>query len=287
MPDRMAFFSFTDNCWTIPDAHDLRYLAVTPDGKTIYLNETYFDHDTNPGLVYVINVQNPMNPILVKTLTGFHIPAGMAVNSAGTKVYVASDDNPLNSGVPYTVSVIDTATNTVTSPYNINAPTQAVAVSPDGNTVYATYDDFNGTPLYDKVAVINTVNHGVQAIALPLNTSYPYGVAVSPDGSKVYIALRYGNDNQNPYSAMLILPADDVNSPGSLINLPGVSNPNSYRYSHGVAVSPDGSKVFITIQAQGPAGAVSVTDANGNLLTATPIVFPNTNPQYELGNFVG
>ena len=56
-------------------------------------------------------------------------PWGVAVSPDGTKVYVANEYGN-------TVSVIDTATNTVTATVNVGSGPFGVAVNPDGTKVY-------------------------------------------------------------------------------------------------------------------------------------------------------
>ncbi len=82
-----------------------------------------------------------------------------------------------------TVSVIDTATNTVTATVNVGNYPYGVAVSPDGKRVYVTNELSNNVSVIDTATntVTDTVNVG----------NYPYGVAVSPDGKRVYVT-NYG-----------------------------------------------------------------------------------------------
>src|SRR5215470_13460234 len=75
-----------------------------------------------------------------------------------------------------TVSVIDTATNTVSATIPIGPSPLGVAVSPDGSKVYVA----NGP----DISVLDTATNTVSA-TIPIGPS-PLGVAVSPDGSKVY-----------------------------------------------------------------------------------------------------
>ena len=77
----------------------------------------------------------------------------------------------------FNVSVIATATNTVTAIIPVGSFVLDVAVSPDGSRVYVTSAN---------VSVINTATNIVTAtIAVGVG---PFGVAVTPDGSKVYVA---------------------------------------------------------------------------------------------------
>ena len=81
-----------------------------------------------------------------------------------------------------TVSVIDTATNTVTATIGGFDYPEGVAVSPDGTKVYVA-NEGNST-----VSVINTTTNKVTA-TVNVGTN-PFGVAVTPDGTKVYVTNR-------------------------------------------------------------------------------------------------
>jgi len=89
-----------------------------------------------------------------------------------------------NSG-SNTVSVIDTATNTVVSTIPVGISPGGVAVTPDGSKVYVT--NF----LSNTVSVIATATNTVVS-TIPVGTD-PAGVAVTPDGSKVYVTNFLSN----------------------------------------------------------------------------------------------
>ena len=61
---------------------------------------------------------------------------GVAVTPDGKKVYVANENSV--TGVPGSVSVIDTATNTVTSTITVGHQPFGVAIAPNGKKVYVT-----------------------------------------------------------------------------------------------------------------------------------------------------
>src|SRR5271170_2085904 len=71
-----------------------------------------------------------------------------------------------------TVSVINTATNTVSATIVVGTTPVGVAVTPDGNKVYITNLNDN------NVSVINTATNTVSA-TIPVRTD-PVGVAVTP-----------------------------------------------------------------------------------------------------------
>src|SRR5262249_33737345 len=85
-----------------------------------------------------------------------------------------------NSG-SNTVSVIDTATNTVVANVPVVSPI-GVAITPDGTHAYVT--NFTGT-----VSVIATATNTVVA-TVPVGNN-PSGVAITPDGTHAYVANSF------------------------------------------------------------------------------------------------
>jgi YVTN family beta-propeller protein len=84
-----------------------------------------------------------------------------------------------------TVSVLNTASNTVTATIPVGFFPTGVAVSPDGRTVYVANEN-SGT-----VSVIDTATNTVSA-TIPVGNE-PFGVAVSPNGRMVYVANEYSD----------------------------------------------------------------------------------------------
>jgi YVTN family beta-propeller protein len=171
---------------------------------------------------------------------------GAAVTPDGSKVYVVNSDSK-------TVSVIDTATNTVVgSPIPVQPDPRGIAVAPDGSKLYVGDEIafFGGT-----VSVIDTVTNTVSA-TIPIGDPPLGGVAVTPDGSKVYVP-------QVTTVAVIDTVTNTVIAtiPVGLIPI-------------GVAVSPDGSKVYVTSI---EANTVSVIDTVTNTVSAT-IPIPPLNP---------
>jgi len=146
-----------------------------------------------------------------------------------------------------TVSVIDTATDTVTATVNVGIEPSGAAVSPNGTRVYVTNCMSNSVSVVDaaKNKVIDTVYVG----------SYPWGVAVTPDGTKVYVA----NTASNTIS-VIDTATNNVTATVKVGNLP-----------YKIAVSPDGKKVYAVNSGIPPdyQGNVSVIDTATNNVTAT------------------
>ncbi|WP_292387683.1 PKD domain-containing protein [Methanosarcina sp. UBA5] len=189
-------------------------------------------------------------------------PYGVAVNPAGTKVYVTqlnigSYENAFPESIVQkpalikktkeymatsegTVSVIDTATNTVTATVTVGSSPYGVAVNPDGTKVYVANLGSS------TVSVIDTATNTVTATVNVGN--YPWGIAVTLDGTKVYVA----NLGSNTVSII------DTATNTVTATVPVGSVPS------GVAVTPDGKKVYVTNEYD-----VSVIDTKTNTVTAT------------------
>ena len=146
-----------------------------------------------------------------------------------------------------TVSVIDTVTNTVIATIPVGLSPFGVVVSLDGSKVYFTH--------VGGVSVIDTVTNTVIAtIPVGLSSSCCGGVAVTPDGSKVYVV----NTNASNVSVIDAATNTVIGSP-----IPVQLDPR------GVAVAPDGSKVYVGDEIPFVGGTVSVIDTVTNTVIAT------------------
>jgi YVTN family beta-propeller protein len=132
-----------------------------------------------------------------------------------------------------TVSVIDTTSNTFVNTILVGRKPFGVAVTPDGSKVYVV-NSGDGT-----VSVINpATNEVIGSIAVGTD---PVGVAVTPDSKTVYVT------NQGDGTVSVINTATNT-AIGSAINV-GCPIANCGRKTtnipSGIAVTPDGSKVYV------------------------------------------
>ena len=143
------------------------------------------------------------------------------------------------------MSVIDTATNTVTGTISsgIGIAPRGVVVTPDGSKVYIT----NAGSA--SVSVIDTATNTVTA-TIPVGFA-PNGVAVSPHGRRIYVV-----SDLLPGAVWVI----DTTMDTVIATIPVGDGP------FGVAVTPDGSKIFVANEFS---SSVSVIDAATSAATAT------------------
>lgn len=142
------------------------------------------------GVVFSFDTTDPTKLAVKATIpTGQH-PIGMVLSPAQDKLYVANAQSD-------TISVVDTAKDTVKQTISLDIPTTrypmtatptGLALSPDGATLYASLGDMNA------VAVIDT-NKGRVEGYIPAGW-YPSAVAVA--GGKLLIVNAKGTESQHP-----------------------------------------------------------------------------------------
>ena len=158
---------------------------------------------------------------------------------------LAQESYVLNAYIPNyggsSVSVIDTATNTVTGTIGVGYEPMGVAVSADGSTAYVANLGDNTVSVIDAASgtVATTIHVG----------SMPTAVAVTPNGAKVYVA----NGNDNTVSVI------DTTTE-TVVNLITVGNsPDA------VTITPDGTKAYVADSILG----LSVIDTRSDTVIAT------------------
>lgn len=219
-----------------PGLGNLALLAITPDGKNLYVPEP------NGNVFVVSTVTNSVTATIPTPLR----PTAVAITPDGTQAYAL---DPLNGEV----LVINTATNSIVASINLPAQTnfdsqgRAIAIAPGGADVYA----LDGV----SVAVIATSSNTV-ASTFSLNTdpnsTTPFAIAISPDGGTAYVAV-----------AGLGLDVVDVSTNTVVATIPVGSFPS---FPQAVAVTPDGAFVYV---ANGSDNTVSVIDTSSNTVVAT------------------
>jgi YVTN family beta-propeller protein len=197
-------------------------LAVSPDGKTLLV--------PNSGSSQVAAISEAGGHALAKIPVGamdygnqeFLEYGGAAVSRDGTRAYVTN----YTSG---NVSVIDTASKTVVTSVEAGADPVGVVVSADGHKAYVANSFSN------SVTIVDTGTFVTKQIPMP-EYSYPTSIAISPDGTRVYVA----GDNVVPdfgNAACYVFVIDTSSEQ--------VVNSIRVPYPMALAVSPDGTKIYV------------------------------------------
>jgi YVTN family beta-propeller protein len=149
--------------------------GVAMHGSTLYVADAGGD---NVGIIDTANLNpNDYNPAgEVDVHVGF-VPTYLTLNPAGTQVWVADTGPQTSAESPSGISILSTATNTVTGQLRLPAGPEQIAFSPDGSRAYVTTSA--------GLVVIDTSDLHVIKVIYGLGD--PHGVAVTPDGSTVYV----------------------------------------------------------------------------------------------------
>jgi len=189
---------------------------------------------TPQGMLYVADSANNITAIntkannaVVATISmGEYIICDLAVGARGTRLYCA-----LSSGTTPAVGVIDTLSNSFIK--NIPLPRLkdgqlgqpwGIAAMDSGEKVFVTL----GTPTGGEVVIINGLDYAVEASVTV--GSNPFGVAVTPDGRKLFVA----NNNAASVSVVDITSKQVISTIG--VGIEPVR----------VAITPDGNKVLVS-----------------------------------------
>ena len=184
----------------------------------------------------------------------------VAVSPDGTTVFVTGDD--ANSSY-YTVAY-DAATGAQlwAAQYAGLGGTRAVVVSPSGATVFIT--GYSGSPFRDIATVAYNAATGAQLWAARYNApggrggdDIPYAMAVSPDGGTVFVT---GSSEPPGTAGVYVTLAYNAATGAKLWQKTYKGLSIGAEASHAVAVSPDGSTVYITGNAMG-------ANSNSNCVT--------------------
>ncbi len=239
--------------------------ATTPEEDTDTFTITASDGYTTTSTPVTVTISPAQPAELETTTTPITVGAGPSGSAViGNRAYVInSNDN--------TVSVIDTATNTVVGePIVVGSGPLSVAASPDGDRVYVT-NSYDNT-----VSVIDTTTNQVTAtIAVPVQPGYipewdyeypnvVTEVAVSPDGDRVYVNATDGT--------VSVIDTDPTSATYNTV----ISTSSASLYSD-MKVSPDGSRLYATRDGDFGSPTLDVIDTDSMTVVDSVQVGPEWN----------
>ena len=191
---------------------------------------------------------------------GYSQPFSTALSPDGSELFVVGQSESAGFAVPGHLVIVAYNANTgamlwVQHPFNRNSVATAAAVSPDGSTVYVTgvvanrsgiggyvatfaYEAATGTPRWMASYRGNLPGETVQS------------VVASPDGRKVFVVSPVEDSSGSPFVVTLAYDA----AAGAPLWTRIVKGETSER---DMAVSPDGSAVFVAATVTGSAGGSS------------------------------
>src|SRR5215467_7797729 len=181
--------------------------VISADGKKVYVsnwggripvagdftdsqNPVLVDHRTGIPISGTVSVLDTATNTIVKHIdVGLH-PTGMTLSPSGDRVYVTNANSD-------TVSIIDTATDTVGKTIYVGeqgpdrtpllgASPNAVAVSPDGRTLFVANGARNAVAVVDADATADAVRGSIPT------GWYPMAVAIDRSGTELFIGSGYG-----------------------------------------------------------------------------------------------
>ena len=197
-------------------------IAVTPDGKTVYLTSRTPDpnQETGTGKSFpVVAIDTQTGEIKAKIDVGGESHHAW-MNPDGEQVYVTV---PKNEGIV----AIDTKTNTVLKKIETGFKANSSATSPDGTQIYVLNKGDDSLSVIDRatLTVQKTVTVG----------KGPDHLAVSPIGDFIYFTAAYGNE-------VWALNAKTM-EPSAQVQVD--------KGPHGIAVSADGKQVYVANRGEG------------------------------------
>jgi len=213
-------------------------IVITPDGKTVYVA------NINSGTVTPIATATNTagEPVVVGVR-----PRAIAVTPDGKTAYVVNQSRPQpppwrsyeagKRGRPElppdergTVTPIVTATNTPGEPIDVGNEPFAIAVRPDGKTVYVTNTWENTGRLASGQSTVTPIATATNTPGPPIQVgSGPWAFAITPDGKTAYVI--------NFYSHSVTPIATATNTPGPPI--PVGQGPRA------IAITPDGRTAYV------------------------------------------
>ncbi len=226
--------------------------AITPSTLTVGTTN-YYVAETNGScesvrspITVITNSSATVNAVSSQTLCASKLTTAVSFSGSGTAIYNWTNDMPsIGLAASGTGNIpAFTALNTGTTPVIATITATPTAV---GFAYVANY----GIPLVPVAGTVSIINTSTNTVASSINVgTNPFGVAISPDGTRVYVT-NYGSNTVSVINT----------ATNTVISTIAVGS-----FPMGVAVSPDGTTAYVANQVS---NNVSVISTSTNTVTAT------------------
>jgi YVTN family beta-propeller protein len=164
--------------YSVPVGSEPVSVIVSPDSSTVYVANSF----SNSVTVIDAETFKRKTIVIPNQYQGF--PSSIAIAPDGKTVYVAVNkvQPDFGNAICWIVG-IDTSTHQVTSATRIRYP-MALTLSPDGKAIYV-IGGFSDT-LYTISTATHKITHAVDLQSGPPTQPVTGGIAVTPDGTKVF-----------------------------------------------------------------------------------------------------
>jgi DNA-binding beta-propeller fold protein YncE len=194
-------------------------VAIAPDGQHLYVLLTGADVVRH----YRIGASGALVPIgAAATGPG---PSGLAVSPDGRRLFVGNGGSSVSV---YEIAGSGALSPIVGSPFAVTGGAAGVAASPDGRHLFV------ANPGADTVSIHEVAPSGALAPLGTVPAVSPFGLAVAPDASRLFVPER------SPANDILVY---DVASSGALTLVTGSPFPAGTNPA-AVAPSPDGGRLY-------------------------------------------
>jgi DNA-binding beta-propeller fold protein YncE len=235
-------------------------VAVSPDGSKVFVTGTSSSNWLTSGDDYLTLAYDAATGSKLWEMRydgvgkGVDLATSVGVSPDGSRVFVTGGTTGTGNPYDYATIAYDAATGTQQWVTSYNGPgngedlARALQVSPDGSKVFVTGFSFGATSDFDYATVAYEVATGDEVWTQRYNgpgNGYDNAasVAASPDGSKVFVTGGSAGTSTNADYATV---AYDALTGGTLWGKRFNGPYSDADEAFDVAVSPDGSKVFVT-----------------------------------------
>jgi hypothetical protein len=246
------------------DWNEATSIGLSPDGSTLFV--TGYATGTSGATDYTTVAYGASSGSTL-WIERYHGPGAgddlarsISVSPDGSKVFVTGNSTGVNGLSDYATVAYDAFTGhqqwvmRYNGPGDGNDTAPCLAMSPDASKVFVTGSSLQATGGVDFATLAYDASTGSQ-LWLETYDGPDHGggsaecVAVSPDGTEVFVTGTAGGTNHGDYATV----AYDANT-GSTVWVADYDGPaDGQDNPFDLAVSPDGSKVFVTGLSEGPA----------------------------------